>query len=294
MVVKVRIGRAIAWGLVVGGLSLGGAAFAQTSGLELSAIDSTANPCNDFYQYACGNWIKNNPIPADESTWGRFDELFQRNQMLLRGLLEDSAKNQGRSAIDQQIGGFYQSCMDDGAIEKLGTTPLQAELERIAHITNRQELLEEVARLHRRQVGVFFTFDSTPDPKNAALTIAEIDQGGLGLPERDFYFRSDAKSEEIRKKYVVHIAKMLELIGVPADEAAKKAAAIMAIETELAKASLDVTSRRDPQKLVHELPTAELKKLSPVINFNQFFVAVKAPEFSMLNVAVPDFFKGLN
>ncbi len=238
--------------------------------------------------------MKNNPIPADESSWGTFNQLFDRNQAALRDILQDSEQNQKRSSIDQKIGGFYRSCMDEAEIEKRGTSPLQSELERIAHIANQQELLDEVARMHDRQVGVFFTFDSTPDPKDAKMTIAEVDQGGLGLPEKDFYFRTDPKSQEIRQKYVAHVAKMFELIGVPAAEAAKKADAVMAIETDLAKGSLDVTSRRNPQLLVHEMPKSDLAQLVPAFNFNEFFTRLQTPDFSKLNVAVPEFFKTLS
>ncbi len=206
-------------------------------------------------------------------------------------MLEESQQHQNRSPIDQEIGAFYQSCMDESAIEKRGSEPLRSELERIAHINNQQDLLDEIARLHERQVGVFFTFDAAPDPKNARMTIAELDQGGIGLPEKDFYFRTDDKSQEIRRKYVSHIGKMLVLTGVPAAEAATKAERIMRIETDLAKASLDVTSRRNPQLLLHEMPKADLQNLAPAFQFNQFFARLQTPEFSMLNVAVPDFFK---
>jgi endothelin-converting enzyme/putative endopeptidase len=264
------------------------------SGLDIRAIDKSADPCHNFYQYACGAWIKNNPIPADESSWGRFNELYQRNQEILRGILEDSAKHQDRSPLDQKIGGFYQSCMNEPLIEQRGTAPLQAELERISKINNQQELLDEVARLHRLQVGVFFRFNSSPDPKNARMEIADLDQGGLGLPERDFYLRTDEKSQEIRSKYVQHVAKMFELIGVSPADAQKKADTVMAMETDLAKASLDVTTRRDPQKLVHEMSPAELNDLSPHFNFTEFFARVNTPEFSKLNVDVPNFIKGFN
>ena len=233
------------------------------SGLDLTAIDKSADPCRDFYQYACGSWLKNNPVPSDESQWSRFSELNQRNQIELRDILQESAQNQTRSAIDAKIGGFYQSCMNEPEIERRGPKPLESELERIAHISNKRDLLNEVARLHERQVSVFFQFGPAPDLKNAKMNIADLDQGGLGLPEKDYYFRSDPKSVEIRQKYVASIAKMFSLIGVAAPDADRKATVVMSVETDLAKASLDVTSRRDPQKLFHQMPKAQLAELSP-------------------------------
>ena len=238
--------------------------------------------------------MKNNPIPPDQSTWGTFSVLFERNQMILRDILQDAEAHQSRSATDQKIGGFYHSCMDEPLIEQRGTEPLESELERIRHVSNTQELVDESARLHDRGISVFFEMDATPDPNDARMTIAALDQGGIGLPERDFYFRTDEKSQEIRKKYVDHIAKVLQLIGVPSDQATKKAQGIMELETALAKGSLDVTSRRDPQKLVHEMPKSDLKQLAPNFNFDEFFSDIRSPTFNKLNVAVPDFFKDMN
>src|SRR4051794_9878759 len=262
-----------------------------SSGLDLAAIDTQADPCQDFYQYACGNWMKSHRIPEDESSWGTFNLLYERNQTELRTILEDSAQHQDRSSIDQKIGAFYGSCMNEVEIDRRGTEPLRSELERIGHITNKTDLLDEVSRLHQRQIEVFFTFDTTPDPTNATMNIAEVDQGGIGLPEKDFYFRTDARSEEIRKKYVAHIAKMFQLIGISSADASGKATRIMALETQLAKASLDVTSRRDPKLLVHKMSKQELAALVPEFNFNQFFTQLQAPGFTVINVAVPDFFK---
>lgn len=261
----------------------------SASGLDLAGIDKAADPCNNFYQYACGAWMKSHPIPPDQSSWGAFDVLHERNQQTLRELLDESAAHQSRSPVDAQIGSFYASCMNEAAIEKLGANPLQSERERIAALKSKDDLVEEVARFHDRQINAFFEFGSMPDPKNAKMTIATVDQGGLGLPEKDFYFRTDERSQQIRQKYVAHIAKVFELVGVSPSDAAKKAALIMRLETDLARASLDVTARRDPQQVVHSMSIAELEKLSPQFNLPRYFTLVRAPEFKQLNVAVPPF-----
>jgi predicted metalloendopeptidase len=267
---------------------------ASQSGLDLKAIDKAVDPCTDFYQYACGTWMKENPIPKDESRWGRFDELQQRNQAILRQIAEDSEAHTSRSAVDQKVGDFYGSCMAIDEIDKMGTQPIDPGLKRIAGLASKKDLANEVANLQRRQVSVFFNFGFSPDPNNAMMGIADLDQGGLGLPEKAYYFRTDPKSVELRQKYVTHISKMFQLIGVPAPEAQQKAQTIMKIETDLAKGSLDIVARRNPKNLVHKFQTAQLSSLSPDFNFEQYFVQLSSPKFTSLNVDVPDFIKSMN
>ncbi len=264
---------------------------ASQSGIDLKAIDKSADPCTDFYQYACGNWMKNNPIPADEAVWGTFNELHERNQMILRKIAEDASQNTSRSATDQKVGDFYGSCMAEDEIERLGVKPVQPGLDRIRALSSKQDLVKEVAQLHKQGVGVLFNFGSSPDPDNAKMEIADLDQGGLGLPERDYYFRTDAKSVELRHKYVAHIAKMFELVGISAADAQKKAGEVMAMETELAKGSLDIVSRRDPKNLVHKFKTNDLGTLTSNFDLKQYFTDLEAPEFATLNVDTPEFIK---
>lgn len=281
---------------VVAFASIAGAAAAQTghSGLDLNAIDRSVNPCQNFYQYACGTWIKDHPIPADRSSWNRFGELSDRIDDTLRSILEDAEKHEDRSADDQKIGGFYRSCMDTEILQRRGDKPLDPEMDRIRSLSDKAALVDEIARLQQRQIEVFFAFDTMPDPKNARMEMADIDQGGLGLPEKEYYTRTDPESQQLRKKYVEHIARMFELDGTPKQDAATRAATVMKIETDLAKASLDVTTRRNPDLLVHELPVSDLPSVSPALNLQTFFQDIGTPDFTKINVAVPDFFKALS
>src|SRR4051794_29873213 len=209
-------------------------AFAQ-AGFSPEAIDRSANPCLNFYQYACGGWLKANPVPADQSSWGRFSELDERNRKVLKDILETSSAKQNRSSIEQKIGDYYDACMDVSAINQQGLKPLEPELQRIKELKDKQALTAEFAHLHAIDVNVFFSVGSGQDFKNSAEVIAQLDQGGLGLPEKDYYFKTDAKSVEIRKGYVAHMAKMLELSGVSADRAQQTADTILQLETALAK-----------------------------------------------------------
>jgi putative endopeptidase len=268
----------------------------STPVFDPAAIDSTVDACVDFYQYACGTWLAKNPIPPDRPEWARFDELEERNLAILRDILEKAAvSSPKRSPVEQKIGDYYAACMDEAAIEKKGTEPIKPELDRIAALPDKESLAEEVARLQRAGAGVMFLFSSQQDFKNANSMIALADQGGLGLPERDYYLKGDQKSVETRQKYVEHVTKMFQLLGDSQERAAARAQAVMTIETALATGSLDVVTRRDPAKIYHKTRSEELAvSLDPSFGWPRYLKAVNAPSLENLNVAVPEFFKALD
>ena len=257
-------------------------------------LDKSIDPCNDFYGYACSKWQAQNPVPSDRPAWGRFNELQQRGEYIVRDILEKASVDRpGRGANEQRVGDYYASCLDEPAIEKAGTKSLEPDFHSIAAIQSKEDLPKEIVRLHRQGTDVLFGFDSGSDFKNASQMIAEVHQGGLGLPDRDYYFKDDPKSVELRKKYVEHVAKMFALLGDDAAKAAAEAKAVMDIETGLAKGALDQTSRRDPQKIYHKLTNQELAALSPAFNWTAYFEGVGAPRFDSLNVAEPEFVKNM-
>jgi predicted metalloendopeptidase len=268
-------------------------AIKEIPGFDPTAIDKSINPCEDFYQYACGNWMKTNAIPADKSRWGRFDQLQEHNFYVLRDILESAQAKPG-SPIEKKVGDYYASCMNEAVIDKAGATPIQPELKRIAAINDRQQLIEQVAQMHRNGLPALFAFYSQPDMHDANQTIAYIDQGGITLPDRDYYIKDDAKSVETREKYQQHVQKMFELAGDSPEVAAGEAKTVLGVETGLAQASMDRTERRDPKNRDHLMKTGEAVSMAPNFDLAQYFAQNGSPKFTTLNVGNPNFFKQVN
>ena len=271
-------------------------ALPYTPSLDPAAMDRSTDPCVDFYQYSCGGWQKANPIPPDQTSWSVYGKLYQDNLELLRGILETSAKSKQRDAVAQKIGDFYTACMDEAAVNRRGIAPIQPELNAIAAVKSVHELAPIVAELQLMIEGnsMMFGAGSIQDPDNSEQEIAGLDQGGLGLPDRDYYTTDDAKSKEIRERYVRHVQRVFELLGVPPAAAAKNAANVMRMETALAKASMTRVDRRDPYKLKNKMSPAQLDTLVPNFDWAAFFKNVNSPKFDVLNVTAPDFYKELN
>ncbi|MGZ7055779.1 MAG: M13 family metallopeptidase [Candidatus Angelobacter sp.] len=265
-----------------------------TSTSVVTALDKSADPCVDFYQFACGGWIKNNPIPADHPIWSRFGELAERNRTVLRGILEDSAKATKRSANEQKIGDYYASCLDEDSINKKGIAVLKPEFDRIAGLKDKAGLPALLAHLHGESIDALFNFYSGADFKNAKEVIAQADQGGISLPDRDYYLKDDPKSVELRKAFSEHVANTFKLLGDAPDKAAADATAVMEIETALAKGSMDRVERREPEKVYHKLSQQDWQALTPSFAFAQYLSDLGTPKFTGLNVASPDFFKALD
>ncbi|PYU37003.1 MAG: M13 family peptidase [Acidobacteria bacterium] len=275
--------------------SAGAANKANSWGFDSANLDRTCKPCDDFYQFAMGGWRKTNPIPPEYSSWGTFTELADKNQQNLRQILDDAVNAKAHTGgNEQKIGDFYASCMDTTAIEAAGTKPLEPEMARIAEIKTVGDLQAETERLQTRGVGALFRFSSNQDAKDSTRVIGGAFQGGLGLPEREYYLKEDEHSKQLREAYQKHVARMFELLGDPQDQSEAEAAAILKIETALATASMKNTDLRDPDKTYHKMMLADLQALTPNFSWEAYFKAAGHPELKEINLGQPDFFKALD
>jgi putative endopeptidase len=264
-------------------------------GFSPANLDKTCRPCDDFYQFAMGGWMKSNPIPPEFPTWGSFTMLSDRNQASMRGILEDATKaNAAAGSNQQKIGDFYASCMDTAGIDALGVKPIAADLTAIDKLKDMSELQPMIARLQQSGNGYLFDFDSTQDLDDSTQVIAEVGQGGLGLPDRDYYTRADEKSKQLRGDYVTHIAKMFVLAGDSAEKADAEAQSAVSFETALANASMSPVQMRDPHEVWHKMTLPQLEALAPDWPWDAYFRQRNSPKFSAINVGQPDFFKEAN
>ena len=266
-------------------------------------VDKTLNPCDDFYKYSCSKWIAANPIPPDQVYWSTGSGLELWNENVLRETLEASSKNEAhRSAVQQKIGDYWAACMDESSIEAAGLKPLQPELDRIASLKSKKDITLEVARLHHLFPGAWeqsdnqtnsplFGFTGQPDYDNASKVVAQIDQGGLSLPGRDYYLQTDAKSVETLKKYRAHIQKMFVLVGETEVQAGSDADAVIQLETAMAQAQMDNVKRRDPKNVNNKMSLAQIRELTPSIDWDAYLKAVNAPASDHYIVTSPDFFR---
>ena len=270
------------------------ASLPYTPSLDPIFLDRSADPCVDFYKFACGNWIKQNPIPADQPRWDVYSKLTNENERYLWGLLEQAAKPApGRTPNQQKIGDYFNACMDEPAVEKAGIGPLQPELAAIEKLQRISDLPPVLARLHLASgyINPLFGFSSNQDFADSSREIAFASASGLGLPDRDYYVKTDAKSQETRTKYVEHIARMFGLLGDNAATAKTEAQTVMAIETALAQASLTRVEKREPHNLFHKFSAAQLAQLTPSFNWQAYWSAAGLHSQSEINVTEPKFFQ---
>lgn len=268
---------------------------ASSWGFSLNNLDKSCKPCDDFYKFAMGGWLKANPIPAEYPSWGTFTQLRDNNLTAMRTILEAAAQAKASAGSNEQkIADFYASCMDTDAIEAAGLRPIAADLAAIDAINDRKTLDAEIARLQREGAGVVFRFSSGQDYKDSSRVIAQAGQGGLGMPDRDYYFREDEKSTKLREDYVKHVTNMFALAGDPPEKAEAEAKTVMRIETALAKVSRTRVQLRDPEKNYNLMNLAEMKSLTPDWSWENYLTGIGAPKLEQVNVRQPEFFKDLN
>ena len=267
----------------------------STKPIDTQNFDTSVKPSEDFYQYANGGWIAKNPIPPDQSRWGSFNEVQERNYVILHDILENAAKNSGEEgSINQKVGDFYFSGMDSAHIEEAGAKPLDTEIQRINAIKDKNDLQSEIAHLHTIEIGIPFAFFIDQDAKNSTEEIAQLFQSGLGLPDRDYYTKTDDKSKDLRDKYVTHLVNTFTLLGDDASTASANAKIVMDMETRLANASMTRVDMRDPEKIYHKMSINDLGKLTQTFSWEKYFNDIGVKDPGKINVAQPDFMKEIS
>ncbi len=263
-------------------------------GLDPTAMDRSQDPCTDFYQYACGNWLKTVQIPADEPGWSRsFNEIQKKNELELKRILEEATKPGSSDPVTQKLGAFYGSCMDEAGVDKAGVQPIRALLERAARVKDAKSLSAVVTELHAVGITPLFDVSPTQDADDATRWIANLDQNGLGLPDRDYYLRDDEGSKKLLAIYREHVTRMLVLVGLPEKRAAAAAADVLALETELAKISKTKVERRDPKAMFNRLNRAGVAKAVPAFDWDGYWKGIGFPAIQNISVTAPKFFEGL-
>src|SRR5262249_20644732 len=264
---------------------------ADIRGAEIDALDRKADPCVDFYQFACAGWVAKNPLRADRRSYGRFAEVQDRNFTILRRILDGPR----REGDEGKASDYFAACMDDSTIESAGLTPLQADLRTIDELVNPDDLPVLLAHLHAIGVRALFRFGAQTDVVgDATQQIADVDQSGLSLPDRDYYVKTDDRSVDVRAKFVATVEKIFQLAGSAPDQAAPDAKAVLGLETALAIAQMDRVQRRDPKNTLHTMPLNDLQAMTPNFSWRKYGAAAEAPKFQVLNVAALDYLKALD
>jgi len=264
--------------------------------LDVTSMDKTIDPCTDFYAYSCGGWQKKNPIPADQTSWGVYAKLYQDNLQFLRGILEEAAAAKTpRNKVTQEIGDFYGACMDEAAVNRRGVGALQLQLDLIAAMKSTKDIAPLTAHV-TLPFGqtLLFGAGSAQDPDNSEQVIADLDQGGLGLPDQSYYTKEDGKSKEIRVRYLLHVQAIFQLLGDTAEAAKKNADTVMRMETALAKASWTRVEQRDPYNLKNKMKVADLETLAPGFDWETYYREARYPHFEIVNVESPKFYRQVN
>ena len=265
--------------------------------LDVPSMDKTADPCVDFYKYSCGGWQKNNPIPADQSSWDVYAKMAQDNRRVLWGILDRLAtQTDGRTVSQQKIGDAFAACTNDSLTQSLGARPMQPMLTLIDGMKSKKDLPAVLAALQLASGddGLFFNFGASQDFADSSRVIGFANQGGLGMPDRDYYLKTDAKSKELRDKYVAHVARMFVLMGEGADDAKAHAATVMSMETALAKGSMTLVDQRDPRHLFHPANERKLQALTPSFDWKSYLTGLGLVGNDRFNISQPKFFQTLD